>query len=251
MTAKLSVLALTEDSSSQAAATFRALLKRTFVLIDEATQTQPSKLAFMPPDVASEFAARAQRWRSSRVEDQRFKVALVRSIATQLAQASGFVFFHVDGDEVWSARTVDLRAHFDREVVQRVRQLLMSLDSETDRTTVDAWLSKLHLAVPYYSIEAWLYQNAPVAIALCRSRYQGQDIEKFQAWAADRAAVDEVPQIKRKTCLDNKHNQELAETTFPAVQVEAVGTSYAAFVRDCRASEALVAALASTHAWAP
>ncbi len=238
MAPKLSILGLTEDSSKQAQPALRALIKKTLGLVDPHTRTQTGVLELMPPDDATAQASHPQHWRSTKAAGEPHKRRLRRALATQLGADNGFVFFHVDADTPWSARTTEPRDTFEREVATGVRQLLGTRASA---------MSRLLLVVPHAALEAWLYQNTATAIQLCDQHYRGEDTSKFAAWAADRALLDEVEGVKHTTCLTNQHNQALAETAFPAREVEAVGKSYAAFVAECRRCAELVAALASTY----
>ena len=72
-------------------------------------------------------------------------------------------------------------------------------------------MARLLECVPFYSIEAWLYQSTDAALALCRSNYQGADASTFSKWAENRALLDEVLKPKDRTCLRDKHNEELAD----------------------------------------
>jgi hypothetical protein len=236
MAPKLSILALTEDSSKQAQPALRALIKKTLGLVDPHTRTQPGVLELTPPDEATALASHAQRWRSTKAADHHHKISLRKAIATQLGTDHGFVFFHLDGDTPWCKRGKEPRATFEREVATYVQQRIGA-----------SAMSRLLLVVPHAAIEAWLYQNTTKATQLCEQHYRGEHTSKFAAWAADCAILDEVEGVKHTTCLTNQHNQALAETAFPAREVEAVGKSYAAFVKACSECAELRAALASTY----
>jgi len=98
--------------------------------------------------------------------------------------------------------------------------------------------------MPYYTIEAWLYQNTDVAIRLCQEKYQGQDVQKFLHWQSNRVQLDEEVE-ELHVCLGKKHNLELASSGYPARAVyEAKGSFYAA-VEALGACSDLRAALAS------
>lgn len=64
--------------------------------------------------------------------------------------------------------------------------------------------------MPYYSLEAWVYQATHHAIALCEKHHAGKDAGEFERWAKARASLDEVIKPKEATCLRDHHNPELA-----------------------------------------
>jgi hypothetical protein len=68
-----------------------------------------------------------------------------------------------------------------------------------------------------------------------------------KAWERDRAALDEVEQPKHATCLADRHNRDLAETSFPHVHAHAAGTSFHAAVEALGKCKDLRAALHATH----
>lgn len=99
--------------------------------------------------------------------------------------------------------------------------------------------------MPFYSIEAWTYQNTRHAKKICQEKYGGRDVKRFDEWERDRAKLDEVEKPKARTCLGSKHNQELAENAFPHREACA-SKSLAAAVDTMGACEHLVAALRET-----
>lgn len=102
--------------------------------------------------------------------------------------------------------------------------------------------------MPYYTIEAWLYQNTDVAIRLCQERYQGRDVQKFQEWQRDRARLDEEKKEGLAVCLEKRHNLDLASSGYPAHEVHGAHASFHAVVEALRASAPLRAALSETDA---
>jgi hypothetical protein len=218
-----------------------AMAKRICVLVDENTQTQ--RIRFEPANEDAAQAMRANRWKSSGKApgDHRRSVLLVRSIATKLREAMGFVAFHFDGDTTWRDRDSSGNAHeFRKGVIERVRKVLAEHSPESVEN-----VSKLIAIVPFYSIEAWLYQNTAVALRLCREQYNGKDVELFEQWRADPTLLDDVERPKELTCLGSRHNLELTKG-FPAAAVAQTGRSFASVVEAARSCAALVAALAST-----
>lgn len=266
------ILLLSEDASKDARPTLEALVKKMMRLVDE--QCRTDRLRFEPPEEAVAAVARANRWKSTAPADRQKTVALCRNLATQLAeQPLGFVLFHIDGDRCWSEREQsENTAKFDELIRARVREVLV-YEKQARRDSrprgrrgaggrdalvheeqpwsdaeIDRCMERLVVLVPFYSIEAWTYQNTQRARALCREHHGGRDVECFDAWERDRTALDEVEQPKRETCLADRHNRDLAESAFPHEQVHAAGTSFRAAVEALRACQDLRDALRATHA---
>ncbi len=156
------------------------------------------------------------------------------------------MLFHIDGDRTWTERSSSENVGlFQERVVAPVQQILKG----TKSTSKDAEtrLHRLFSIVPFYSIEAWLYQHTDVAIRLCRERYRGRDLARFKAWARDRAALDDVEKPKNEICLKNLHNLECAGPGYPAQAVFDAGRSYAECVlrlQECAELRALLNATA-------
>src|SRR5262249_385853 len=148
--------------------------------------------------------------RSKQARDEAEKRELWRYLARKISEPGGFVVFHYDGDSVWSKRTESqARAQFDREVRTRVEQVLSG--SQLSREEIARRMGRLIECIPFYSVEAWMYQATTRAITLCREKYRGVDIEKFEAWGERRAELDEVWKPKEKSCLGSEHNEDLGK----------------------------------------
>ncbi len=230
-----SILVLTEDSGDDGHATIVAVLKRMLRVLD--TRCQTHHLDFEPKNEQAQRAIRGPRWKSTNPRDNADLTTLWATIATKLARG-GFVFFHVDGDRPWSQRaTSENAAKFEAIARQRVRQHLHALPTEAERERA---MKRFFAVVPHYSIEAWLYQNTRVATDLCRSTYDGRDVEQFETWASDRRSLDDVVKPKERVCLAAAHNLALASTSYPAEQVYNAGRSYADVAEQLLANEELL-----------
>ena len=253
----LSVLLLTEDSGTKAFETLRGIAKELLKQVDEYVQT--NKISFEP--VRNELALQALHanvWKSTKARDRQKQVELIRTIATQVMLEDGWVLFHFDGDRAWGSRdSSENVAKFQSLVRDKVRGLLvMTLTeqragsaSQEIEAHADARVTRLKTVVPFYSIEAWLFQNTREASRLCQERYGGRDVEQFQAWAQDRTALDEVLKPKEAVCLGAAHNLDLASTGFPARDVRAAGTSFTAVVEALNQDTELREALARTYTY--
>jgi hypothetical protein len=247
-----SILVLVEDSSTHTLRAVRALAEKMLRLLDP--HFRRDRIDLEPEDERAQEAMIANRWqgKDKKGMGHRLRVALARSIATKIMEPSGFVFFHTDADRRWSDRGMDPSLNIRRfhdELSIAVRKLIQDALAEADRPgEEEAIMSRLCLLSPYYSIEAWLYQNTDVARVLCQKHYGGRDVELFAQWAANRALLDDVTMPKEATCLKAKHNRELAETSFPAQAVYYAGASFTESVDRLMACAALCAALASSRA---
>ena len=239
-----SLLVLTEDSGRDAHATVVAVLKRMLRLVVADYQTH--RLGFEPRDEAAQRGLRGSRWKSTETRDQADVTTLLRSIATKLGRDDGFVFFHIDGDRPWAERaTSENRAKFESIVRSRVHQLLC----QTLRIPADEAgrrMRRLFVVLPFYSIESWLYQHTDVGVRLCREHHEGRDVEVFEGWRLDRAALDDVVKPKQRVCLRADHNLALTGPGYPAEAVDDAGRSYSATVATLRASDALTQLLDAT-----
>lgn len=253
----LSILVLTEDSAKDSVDTIATLAKKMLLLADKAART--NRIELEPQREGAREAMRGNLWKSAKPFDRPKLIALGRAIAAKLLEARvpGFVLFHVDGDRVWadraSSENVEKFGEFVRRYVeQSVHQALceqqktrpLAVDVERDKA---AAMKRLLRLTPFYSIEAWLYQNTAEAIRLCSARC-GRHSAKIKAWEADRGALDEVHKPKDELCLGSEHNQALAGPGFPSEDVYYAGKSYEAAVSKLFECEELLTALSRTYA---
>ncbi|MFH1466644.1 MAG: hypothetical protein ABIO70_19820 [Pseudomonadota bacterium] len=236
----LSVLVLTEDGSSYAPDTLTALARKMFCQVEPACQTQ--RIEFEPQDERERRSMAGNLWKSTNSRDEPKRRDLVRAIVTKLLEPGvpGFVLFHIDGDRPWAAAaTSENVAKFEELIRAPVRRALAGRSPDP--------LPKLLPVVPFYSIEAWLYQNTTKV----RSEMKGQhgckqgDRKKLATWEADPALLDEVEAPKDHFCLGGTHNLALT-AAFPADKVLGAGKSFAAAVQSMKACQPLVKALAAT-----
>lgn len=186
----------------------------------------------------------ANRWRSTQPRDEAEKRELWKYLARKVAEPGGFVVFHYDGDESWSRRAESsARAQFDREIRRRVEQVLVA-SPRVPRDAIAGHLARLIECVPFYSVEAWTYQATERAIALCREKHRGTDVNRFEAWGRDRTALDDLPKPKDEICLRDAHNADLGKHV-PVWEVAQAGRSMTWFVWSLHANGELEDALAS------
>lgn len=272
----LSLLLLTEDGAQNACLTIEALVHKMLHLVDG--KYRKNRIDFQPQNDRSREAMQGNIWKSSKREDRPKLVDLGRSIATKLLERDeepGFVLFHFDGDCAWSKRKRECQNinKFEAFVVRFVEQVVVdTLHSEHEKavqlavaaagptkkkasrrpdiTAAKAMaMSRLIRLTPFYSIEAWLFQNTVEARRLCQKSRCGRHLEKIAGWESARGMLDELPKIKDELpCLEDRHNHQLAATSFPYHEAESAGKSYAETVARLRECPDLPAALARTWA---
>lgn len=233
---RASLLLLTEDSGRDAHATHEAIVRSMLRLI--APSHDGRAIAIEPANDAQRGAMRGNGWDSATVDGEPRRRSLVRSIATRLCQSNlHVVFFHYDGDRPWQERASCPRhAVFARRIVVPIEQLLATRTAPQRARA----LARLIPVVPFYSVEAWLYQNTEVATGLCARHHGGQHTATFAQWAIDRGSLDEELKPKDTACLSDRFNLALATDRFPARAVDGVGKSFHVTVERLRACADLV-----------
>jgi hypothetical protein len=210
------------------------LVRAALRLIDESVPHDAVRFEAIPK--SHHAVLRPSRW-SDRAEERRLR-DLVRFVAERLSSGTPtFVVWHFDGDVPWSQRVESVNVRRFEEVIQtRVRRIL----STTQRPV---GIDHLLRMVPFYSVEAWLFQNFR---KLERMELDGSDRARVSAWRERREGLDEISKVKESLSIRDRRNAELAKG-WPAADVEAVGASFAATMRDWRANRALTQALADLH----
>lgn len=244
---RLRFVLLTEDTGRDADAVLRAVFRSVLRLLEPDLDSRAVSLA--PPEEeakAVRAVVRPDAWRGRGPGTRDRFILLARYIATKLRLADTFVVFHFDGDRAWGrSGTSSNTADFDRIVSNGVRHAFGAIGREGD---LEACMSRLLRVVPFYSMEAWLYQNTTAAADICReSPCGGAHVAQYEAWAAERGALDEVEQIKDREdlqCLKDQHNARLAKG-FPYEAVYAANKSFTATVDLMLASPVLMESLAS------
>jgi len=227
-----SLLILTEDGAPTAHATIVAVVKRMLQLVVPDYQTH--RIGFEPKDEQAQRAVQATGWKDETPRHHAELNLALRTVATKLGRDDGFVMFHIDGDRTWSHRASSENAKkFETIVVARVRQMLQGRPAGTS-DDAETRLRRRFPILPFYSIEAWLFQHTMVAIRLCREKYQGRDVGTFETWERDRTKVDDLEKPKDAVCLSSAHNLECAGSGYPAQAVFDAGRSYAECVKRLR-----------------
>lgn len=245
------IMILTEDGSKQGFDTLRELARAILWALDPSANRSLVRIT-PSSDKAAQLGAQATRWKSRSPRDRQHQVALRSEIASQLQQGN-YVFFHVDGDRPWAERqssenASQLETFVTRPVAELLRGPRRRGGTPPTEAEAERMLRKLVFLIPYYSIEAWTYQNLAVARRVCAEKHNGEHLELFAYWSQDRGRLDELRKPKELCCLGDQYNAELAGTHYPTREVVAVDKSFAACIDNIRERvPCLVEALAATH----
>jgi len=262
----LSIALLTEDGAEDAPETLEAIVKGMLRLIERTSRTD--RIEFFKPGQRLRDVMQGNQWRSRNPKSIGLRnqiIDLGRFIAAKVLEgqvrpdvdAPSFVFFHFDGDHPWQDRrranddkVADLQEFIRRQIIPAIDRALHRQREADIKVDVDAGrkaaLLRLRRLTPFYSIEAWLFQNTAEARRLC-SRTCGKHIDELQAWEVDRGLLDELDKPKEALpCIETQDHVALASHSFPARAVDALGKSYAATVDNLRRCRDLRTALART-----
>ncbi|MDI1429381.1 hypothetical protein [Polyangium sorediatum] len=237
-----SILVLTEDGHHEP---LRALVRRMLRLVDP--NHDPTSIDVQGDHPEAQEAATANLAKGS----HKRLVALARAIATHIYVEANFVFHHVDADRPFSdtRRDVPENVRFHERVLGVVRQHIEHLrQKHSDGRAPDSFMHRVRVLVPYYSIEAWLFQNTRVGRSLCQKHHRGQHATQWNRWEEKREALDEIEKPKKNPCVDARYYVDLASKDYPSSAVYDVGKSFTQAVDGLKKCEPLCAALAATYA---
>jgi len=264
----LSIILLTEDGAGDGPETLEAITREMLLLVEAKCKTV--RIDFSKPSQSLRDVMQGNQWRSrnpKRIGLRDGIISLGRFIAEKLlegqirpdVEAPSFVLFHFDGDHTWKERHLtkdEIVADFDDFIQRRITPAIdQALHSQQRKAGIrmdvkavrKAALLRLRRLTPFYSIEAWLFQNTVEARRLC-SLTCGKHVDELQAWEADRGILDEFDKPKGALrCIATEDHLVLASSGFPAREVYAAGKSYAAAVDNLRRCRELRAALARTN----
>lgn len=191
-------------------------------------------------------AAQANQGKSRRKAGHQRRVAIARAIATEIFTESNFVFYHVDADRTFGAPREPKPENvlFFENILIVVRQHIEALKQQHgDTRSTDEIINRIRLLLPYYSLEAWLFQNTRIGRELCQKHHRAQHVGTFNEWEQNRSSLDEVEKPKDACCLNASHYRDLATREYPGRAVQAVGKSFTEAVDRLSSCEQLRAAL--------
>lgn len=250
----ISALIITEDSARNAASCVESIAKRMFQLLDSRVATH--RIEFQPGQEECR-AAKGNMFRgagakgTSRHGNSKATRDMSRAIASKVMEEGvlPLVLWHIDGDAPWSERSKS-RIYADfAAIAAGVRNYLVHggpRASGISAEEADEKLKRVCLFAPYYSIEAWTFQNLTKLATLSSNANFQRHVKR---WKADRALIEEEPKIKDLAPFGSKHNAELASQSFPSAEVYEVGKSYTTTVDSLRVVPGLDEALRITYSY--
>jgi len=261
-----SILLLTEDGAKHAYETLEAIASRMLLLVEPKCRTD--RVEIVKPDKLVREVMQGNTWQAAAPKDLGLRKRIItfgKFVAAKLLEghapphldAPGFVFFHFDGDHLWKHRHLAddekiaaLTTFLAHRVVPAIDHALHEQRRAGKDVDLDAGrraaLLRLRRLTPFYSIEAWLFQNTAEARRLCAATC-GKHLDQIEGWEANRGVLDEIDKPKELLpCIETKDHIALAGNAFPAREVAAAGKSYAAAVENLRRCSDLRAALART-----
>lgn len=253
--APLRIFVLTEDTSKDARATVEALVRKMLPLVVPNCRVH-DRVAFFPTDPREQEAMHGEAWKSEKQIHREARVRLQRYIARRLCEPQTFVVFHVDGDEPWQNRTTSVNGEkFQAFVVliaqaagagQRSVQKSRRAPVHEAKSVSEPDLDNLIRFMPFYTLEAWLYQNLQGVVEICRRQHDGKHVDAVRVWEDKRHELDELPKPANHFCVAKMHNLELANRGFPAQKAYEVQKSFFDSVERMKNCHKLVAALSRT-----
>ena len=230
------ILILTEDGAGTATKTiehvFTRLLRAAFPTI------RTDKIDFLARPLQHKRIKSGNKRRSEDPRDREEIIALARDIATEAAVPDGFVVFHFDGDTEWAHRaSARTPSQFEAKIVSHSKKhVLEKMEKNPNLKPFND--EKVIRLVPYYAIEAWLFQNFDECERLAT---QPADHAQLTQWREDRGLLDEVVKPDEKLSIRKSHNLPLAETLSNATvrDVVAAGKSLAALVENLQRNATL------------
>lgn len=209
----------------------RALIERLLRRVVQGAEVGPNNWEQAPVEMS--VPTQGNAWKDAARRDL---VRFRQQIAAKLRERGGFVFFHYDGDRSYCDRkSCENAAKFEALIRSHVRVIVEGPPARRGErgrgltlAVADSasLLGKLIEVVPFYSVEAWYFQNTKQALAFCRARACRRGCEAtLEAWRCDRSSLDEELGPKEKLCFGSEFNLELARKAFPDDEVLAARKS--------------------------
>lgn len=209
---KIKIRIITEDNSKKAIEVFtnlfKSILKNSIDEFDSRVIKLPDNDGFNFEDVMS-----GNRWTQKRPRDKGLSFRIrefKRAISQYLIGENCFILWHFDGDMEWSSSK-------DGEKCKTLQQFKIFIESipkneKNKRITDEHFL----MLIPFYSIEAWLYQNRKVLKTISKT----EDILSVPP-----EKLDEIKKVKEEFTIKAKYNLELSRQ-FPFSDVFKLNKSF-------------------------
>lgn len=244
VTSVISFLLLTEDTGEHAFATQKALTEKMLHLVAEGCAVR--RIDFQPGDEPTRAGMGFNAYISTESRDYRKKIDLAGAIATHLLRddITAFVLVHIDGDRNWTDRGEHPLARCSNQEIF-VRTIVRPVEAILEQEGRPELIERLRYMLPFWSVEAWLYQNSVELAAICAEhapRHE-RDANILRDWRSDPACLDSVVRPKATaTTLQDRYNARLARS-LPARKIYDLGLSFAATVDGLKACSVLTTAL--------
>lgn len=258
--APVRIFVLTEDTSKDARATVEALVRKMLPLVVPNCRVH-DRVAFFPTDPREQEAMHGEAWKSEHQRHHEARVRLQRYIARRLCESQTFVVFHVDGDTPWEQRQQSenhrkfdwfvIKIKQSAEAGQRRVQASRRAPSQDVKPNAEPDLDNFIRLMPFYTLEAWLYQNLQGIVDICRKQHDGKHVDAAREWENRRHEMDEIVKPADHFCVAKMHNHELANRGFPAQKAYDVQKSFFENVERMKTCSKLVAALRDAAIDAP
>lgn len=224
---------ITEDNSKDALEVYTNLFKS---ILKNCTEGFDSRQVKIPDNESFSFAdvAGGNNWRQKRPRDKGLSFRIKefkREIASYLMNKNSFILWHFDGDMKWSGSKNGTKC----QTFQQFQKFIDPILEKTD--TPDITKDRFLLLIPFYSIEAWLYQNKAVLKTISRT----DDIQKISP-----EELDEIEKIKEKFTIKAKYNRDLSKQ-YPFNAVFKLGKSFYQSVLTIQNNSTFLETFADSH----
>lgn len=216
---RVKVLIVTEDTGTESFEVLKNLINSILKNIVEDYQSQ--LIEFKPVEKCYLPVCSGNRWKQEKPHKDpklaREITAFKKYIVQHTMKSSAFIFWHIDGDMMWAqfARGKECanRKSLDTFIEKVLKGMTIHQRDKVPPTPEGCFLKLL----PFYSIEAWLYQNSQ---ALQKITENTGDIQ-----ATDASVFDDILKVKEAFKIKAKYNLQLSQS-FPFQKVYELGKSF-------------------------
>lgn len=216
---RVKVLIITEDTGKDSFEVLKNLVNS--ILKNILDDYQSHLIEFKQVERAYNSALSGNRWKQEKPHKDpklaRAVTAFKKYLAQHIMKKNAFVFWHIDGDIKWSQFTGGKECDNIKRLNSFIEKVLMGIaihkkDQAPPRP--DSHFLKL---LPFYSIEAWLYQNSTALQAI------NEDTSDIQA--VPPSGLDDILKVKVDFKIKAKYNLQLSKS-FPFQKVYALEKSF-------------------------
>lgn len=215
---KVNVLIITEDTGKGSFELFRNLINS--ILREIITDFQSQLIEYVRIDARHSEVLSGNSWMQKRPRNKKLRDSiyrLKREIIQYLLGKQAFVFWHIDGDMKWCEFTKKGSCLNLEKLNDFLAPITAELDTHRNNKAPNLPKDKILKLLPFYSVEAWLYQNSA---ALQKINEDTSDIKNRAP-----QELDEILMVKEFFKIKAKYNLELSKQ-FPYQKVYALGKSF-------------------------